>query len=703
MIINNNPLLKILIPNENKVLKEVLKEADIKTILNKNGSNVEDIIKNLFTNLKNNPQNSNDLTKLLKNSSIFKDLGQFSSNIISLKKAIVEEPSLLKYKTSLENFSKDISLINNQNLKSSIKNSGVFLESNIGKLNNKNNLKVNIEKLLVEIKSTLVNNNSFEAKNIVKTIDSLLNNKNISPNLLNDSLKKISSNLKQLFSSSPIKNLITLNNQLENINKTSSLLNSKENNKIDVRIETIVLNEKMNKALNSLKSLIQQSPNKDKLEIINNINKLLEQNTNSLKQNQAHNILKNEINTILKNPQLNNSEEIKNIKSTLSELVNNKTTGNKIQDNLKNVLLEIKTIMDKNTSPLKNEITNNINQLLKQDNNVNSKEILRNIVNKLESIPDQNIKKIINSIKENINMSIDNKSEILNNTNKNTSNNQLSSMLRNNINELKQVLNTSNIPNKMDILNILDKITSSNNLSSNLPLSSNDLSLLKSANNFTSNLNVLLSSLKTIIENNNPNNEKEIFKALKQIENLQGKSQDLLNKNINNIKEDFKLTLLSLKDDIQNLSTQKDTLKQVDKLLTQIDYHQLLSLSSNSNHVYLPFIWDMLEDGNISMKKLKEDKFFCEINLSLKDLGEIKILLSLYDENKLDITLHAQKDNFKHLFKDDLKILKKQINKVGLIPGEIRILELKDEEKIDKLSPYSNTSPSISMGLDIRV
>ena len=93
--------------------------------------------------------------------------------MFEINKAIQNEPQLLKYKSSLENFSKDISLMNNQNLKSSIKNSGVFLEFNIGKISNKNNLKTNVEKLLIEIKNSLVNNNSLEAKNIIKTIDNL--------------------------------------------------------------------------------------------------------------------------------------------------------------------------------------------------------------------------------------------------------------------------------------------------------------------------------------------------------------------------------------------------------------------------------------------------------------------------------------------------------------------------------------------------
>lgn len=44
-------------------------------------------------------------------------------------------------------------------------------------------------------------------------------------------------------------------------------------------------------------------------------------------------------------------------------------------------------------------------------------------------------------------------------------------------------------------------------------------------------------------------------------------------------------------------------------MLTQIDYHQLLSHIGNSNSVYVPFLSDMLEDGIINMKKTDEENF----------------------------------------------------------------------------------------------
>ena len=56
MLVANNTLLNILLPNDNKVLKEALKEADSKSLeqLIKNNTNsVADVLKDLFENLKN--------------------------------------------------------------------------------------------------------------------------------------------------------------------------------------------------------------------------------------------------------------------------------------------------------------------------------------------------------------------------------------------------------------------------------------------------------------------------------------------------------------------------------------------------------------------------------------------------------------------------------------------------------------------------
>ena len=160
-------------------------------------------------------------------------------------------------------------------------------------------------------------------------------------------------------------------------------------------------------------------------------------------------------------------------------------------------------------------------------------------------------------------------------------------------------------------------------------------------------------------------------------------------------------TELSTKSDASSI----DTFKQVEKMLMQIDYHQLLSIASNTNSVYIPFLWDMLDDGSIAMKKLDEEKFYCEINLSLKEFGQTQLLLSLYDKNKLDLTIYASKENFKEAIKENISKLKQALNSVDLIPTNIHLIDMKkDETSIEqKQTDAFSQNLDIGFGVDIRV
>lgn len=79
------------------------------------------------------------------------------------------------------------------------------------------------------------------------------------------------------------------------------------------------------------------------------------------------------------------------------------------------------------------------------------------------------------------------------------------------------------------------------------------------------------------------------------------------------IQNDMKTILLQMQEQLASKTSDSNSLteasKNIDKLLFQVDYYQLLSLSSNANYVYLPFLWDMLEDGSIGMKKIMKKNF----------------------------------------------------------------------------------------------
>ena len=113
----------------------------------------------------------------------------------------------------------------------------------------------------------------------------------------------------------------------------------------------------------------------------------------------------------------------------------------------------------------------------------------------------------------------------------------------------------------------------------------------------------------------------------------------------------------------------------------------------------------MLEDGSISMKKKDEEKFYCQINLTLKEFGKVDLMLSLYDKNKLDLTIYAQKEEFKTEIRENIQKLKIALNSVDLIPVNIKLLDMKDEkEKETPSQVYLNNSynQTINSGIDIR-
>lgn len=180
----------------------------------------------------------------------------------------------------------------------------------------------------------------------------------------------------------------------------------------------------------------------------------------------------------------------------------------------------------------------------------------------------------------------------------------------------------------------------------------------------------------------------------------------LKNANTGNIKDiisnDLKSVLLKASDDINNSShlNKTDILKQVDKLLLQIDYHQLLSHLSNSSSLYVPFSWEQLQEGQIEIKKDKDDKFYCDIDLKLKDFGELNLKLALYDENQLNIRIYSDNTELKDLIKENISSLRSALIENQITPREIRLLDL---TKDDMPTPYQDESTQINMGFEVKV
>ena len=547
MLVTNNTLLNILLPNDNKVLKEVLKEADSKTLeqlVKNNSTSINDVLKDLFDDLKNGTKSNNTIENMLKNSSVFKDLGTVSNNLSSLLENISQDENLQKFKPLIENFLKNIKDMDANTLKEQLKNSGVFLESKLATPVN-----AKLESVLTQIQNLLKDINTPQSKQVNELLNKLLQtpqNQTTSQNT------EFGANLKSLTTA------------LQNLNSSLTPTQTQDLSNLTNQLKTIVNNAAL------VESKIENSIPMDK-----------------------------SIQTPMQNIQLKDG-------------INVQTKDLLLQ--IKNDILQNPTLQNKNILPI-------IDNLLKMPDLFSKGENLQNLM-------------------------------------------------------------------------------STNNLST-------------FSNNFTSNLTPLLTTLKENLELLNPTNANLQNNLTKLVDKVEHLIQDMVNnpKGEPKITEDIKTVLLKIQEELafKTDSKSQEIGKQVDKLLTQIDYQQLLTLSSNSNCVYLPFLWDMLEDGNISMKKADEDKFYCQINLTLKDFGKVDLMLALYDKNKLDLTVYAQREHFKTALKDNMQQLKIALNNVHLIPVNIKLLDLKDENELkDKtIQAYINNgynqNSNLNSGVDIRV
>ncbi|HZF71668.1 flagellar hook-length control protein FliK [Sulfuricurvum sp.] len=170
------------------------------------------------------------------------------------------------------------------------------------------------------------------------------------------------------------------------------------------------------------------------------------------------------------------------------------------------------------------------------------------------------------------------------------------------------------------------------------------------------------------------------------------------------MENDLKSNLLSLREE---LTQSRDPnapklLEQTDKLLTQIDYHQITSYIGSSNSLYIPFAWDQLEEGSMAFKKTADKKFYCEINLRLKEYGELNLMMALYEGNQLEIQAHTEKPELKTLIHDNIGTLRSLLIDAGLTPRAIRVFEMKETQSPLKETYGSDTNGS-DLGFEVKV
>ncbi|WP_323669263.1 flagellar hook-length control protein FliK [Aliarcobacter butzleri] len=422
------------------------------------------------------------------------------------------------------------------------------------------------------------------------------------------------------------------------------------------------------------------------------------------------------------------NSKLENVLTQLQNLVKDINTpqAKQVSELIDKLLQNIKTQMNTNTqvsqNPIAtNEFTNNLKTLTSSLQNLNNSlnptqtQNLSNLANQLKSLINEGT--LVESKIENSTNLTDKTTNLTNNTTlKNSINLQTKELLtqiKNDIIQNPNMIQNKNILPMIDNLLKMDNLFSKNDTIQNFLANSNSSGNLSTfTSNFASNLSPLLTTLKESLETLNPNNthlQNHLTKLVDKVEHI---IQDLATtpngKLDTKVSEDMKTVLLQMQDELASKTDLKslEVAKQVDRLLTQIDLHQLTSLVSNSNYVYLPFFWEMLEDGSIEMKQKDEEKFFCQINLTLKDFGKVDLMLGLYDKNKLDLTIYAQREHFKTAIRENMQQLKIALNSVELIPVNVKLLDMKEDNKESSkptqtyINNYNNQD--LSSGIDIR-
>ncbi len=167
------------------------------------------------------------------------------------------------------------------------------------------------------------------------------------------------------------------------------------------------------------------------------------------------------------------------------------------------------------------------------------------------------------------------------------------------------------------------------------------------------------------------------------------------------IVHDMKANLLHLNEDIKQIPSLQNSeiSKLVDKLTLQIDYYQLYSHLNNSSSIYFPFVWDELQEGSLNIKKVKEDRFYCEINLNLKDYGELKVMLSLFDKNQINVHAFSESKKLKNALRESVSLLRSAFIEADLTLRDIRFFD----KQIDKKERYQESVSDFDMGFEVKV
>lgn len=185
---------------------------------------------------------------------------------------------------------------------------------------------------------------------------------------------------------------------------------------------------------------------------------------------------------------------------------------------------------------------------------------------------------------------------------------------------------------------------------------------------------------------------KQLKLATNDINNITTKSQSEISKVLN---QDVKSTLLNISEKSQN----SQTVNAANKMISQIEMHQMVSSLQGGIQTYMPYIWDGVEGGNVAFKQGKKDKFYAQIDLNFKKFGQINVMVGLVDKRYIDLSVATQTNEFKELIISSSSELKQAISKLGLIVSNFNIKTLPKVKLNDRFKNFGG----LDVGFDKKI
>ncbi|ENQ6654036.1 flagellar hook-length control protein FliK [Campylobacter lari] len=617
-----------------------------KNYVSKIDQKLQELLNKLLDQIKTNKDP--DLA-VLKNHKDLNFAPNFANEVKKLQAELSKKPEFEKLLKVLEDLVKPAKDINNKNLSSLVKNSGVFLEAKLNHSLKEQNLPQSFFNLLNTIKGATSENLKRDISNLdLKNLDTTSTLKELIHILQNHKKdNKISlenTNYKTLFklfdkienfknyinknpnsiSQEKLQNIA--NNFIKNLSKNLALINKELAKPENIKIQNTHILKELSQSIKDLITLLKDIKNhKNKTETTQeNLNKT--PHTKDIKEE-----LKEEIKTPQKN-----TEDKKETQQKQESIIKDKEIQNAKEEKIpqgkdikENPKEEPKTLQKNAEEPSKNDSKS---QNL-QANNTKLEDIFKSTSGKilLEDIFKQNVSR-------NLNFSQNLQEELLSNLNKELG------LIGRKLNEVLKALDPKNYEAK----NSLDDIK---NIEKKLELSIKDLGKIT------------------------PKDTAEISSELQ---------------------KDIKSTLLQVSNLAKNLDNE-NILNQANRLIAQLEFNQLLSLANNSIHTFLPFFWDDLEKSNVVFKRGKKDKFYAQINLEFEKLGKINVFLSLSNDKYIDINMMIENANFRKKLYERAHELKKALVKVGLLSSNFFISDIV-KSKFHNQEEYND----FNMGFDTR-